>query len=64
MKTNTEVLEKIDVDNAYSLATNAQNVFGTQDVRIVLPSGIVVSKAKYVLATLSDGSEIFEVHVS
>lgn len=61
MKTDT--LEKQDVQNTDGLAIFVRNVFGTGEVRIVLPDGTVVSKAVARVLTLTDGSEIFEVVV-
>jgi len=58
---STHVMGSEDVDNVYSLATHSKNIFGTSDVRILLPDGTTVSKAIFRVITLTDNSEIFEV---
>jgi hypothetical protein len=58
------VMAKEEVDSVYSLATHADNIFGTKDVRMVLVDGTTISKATYRVLTLTDGSEVFEVVLS
>jgi hypothetical protein len=59
-----EVMGREDIQCVYGLHIFTQNTFGTTDARIILPDGTVVSKAVAKVLTLSDGSEIFEVHIS
>jgi hypothetical protein len=56
--------EREEIQSVYGLKTFVENVFGTSgEVRIVLPDGTVASKAATKVLTLTDGSEIFEVHL-
>lgn len=57
-------IEKEDIQSVYGLKTFVENVFGTSSqVRIVLPDGTVASEAITRVLTLTDGSEVFEVHL-
>lgn len=55
-----------EIDNVYALFYHCQNVFGTDDVRIIFKGerGDQMSKATPYVNTLTDGSEVFEVEVA
>ena len=57
------MMEKQDVQSVGGLATFVRDVLGTTEVRMVLPDGTTVSKAVVKVLTLTDGSEVFEVHL-
>lgn len=53
-----------DIQSPYGLQYFCQDAIGTSsEIRIVLPDGTVVSRATIKVLTLTDGSEVFEVHV-
>lgn len=60
-----ETIAKQDVQSPYGLQYFCQDAIGTSSViRMVLPDGTIVSKAVIKVLTLSDASEVFEVHLS
>jgi hypothetical protein len=64
IKRDSGFTEREDIQSVYGLKTFVENVFGASgDVRIVLPNGTVASKAATKVLTLTDGSEVFEVHL-
>lgn len=58
-----DVMDARDIESVAGLRQFCRDAFGTADVRIVLPDGTVASKAIASILTLSDGSEVFEMHI-